>query len=482
MRLDLETLVERVRGVFAVKGETTASAHSSNQKVVHRADILRTMYSSPIEEVCNIIGGFERQEVKDVFVDDSFARNYFLNLWEYTTGQDILESYPWNVTLPLADLCNARCTFCDAWLRGEGVMQLEDFDRFIEVLKFARVIGIQGHGEPLANPHINAILSRVGEVADVRARAYIITNGVFLEKNLDLLLRARVEVFNISLNATSCETHHIVMGLGEQAYTAILSTIRKLIEIRNHERPSIEVTISMVLTRDNIHEASNFIQLGNELGVNRIYLRTLMPISEPEAASSWDAAGWDTAVILPQGLNYHLLPPYLHPDFTRLTERLRDDIASSIVSIEAQPDTWSSPVLGKRVTDYLDSKPGPPQFIERHIALADKSIHQSYKSTQKQVVGHGELVEDVLDPGPNPYGRTHHFQCRYVYHNLCCNEMSYRMVPCCYMADVPGYRPVVLDGSGKFMDSWNSPAFVKLRQRLKHGPLFAACKTCPNQG
>jgi len=176
------------------------------------------------------------------------------------------------------------------------------------------------------------------------------------------------------------------------------------------------------------------------------------------------------------------LPPYLHPDFAQLTERLREDIANSIVAVETQPDTWATPVLSKSVTDYLHSKSEPPKFIKRQVALTDKSIRQSYKSSQKQVVGHGEFVEDVLDLGPNPYGRTPHFQCRYVYHNLCCNEMSYRMVPCCYMADVPGYRPVVLDGSGKFMDSWNSPAFVKLRQRLKHGPLFVACKTCPNQG
>ena len=58
MRLHLESLVERVRGALAVKEKTVASVHSSNQKVGHRADILRTMYSSPIEVVYKTIGGF----------------------------------------------------------------------------------------------------------------------------------------------------------------------------------------------------------------------------------------------------------------------------------------------------------------------------------------------------------------------------------------------------------------------------------------
>lgn len=459
-----------------VSVDSALSDDMSQEALTKMEQQAKNLQYLPTEEVYRTIGDFDKNVLKRAYQDDLFLQNYFLNLWEYATGQDVLESYPWNITLPLADVCNARCTFCDAWLRGEGVMQPEDVDRFASVLKFAKVFGLQGHGEPLANPHIDTILTKIGNLVDPRARAYIITNGAYLEKRLDLLLRARVEVFNLSLNATSSATHDVVMGLGANAFESVISSIRKLIALKGQGHPSIEVTISMVLTQDNLHEASDFIRLGNELGVNRIYIRSLMPMSEPEAV-----VNWDTAVIVPPGLNYHLIPPYLHPDFTSLTNKLREDIASSVVPVEAQPDTWSTPVLSKKVIDALNTRSEPIKFITRKEALADEEIRKIYKAVQKKVHGRGEYVEEVANDGPNPYNREPHFYCRYIYHNLICNETSFRLVPCCYMADVPGHAPVVFDGAN-FMDYWNSPAFVRLRRSLREGTLFNACKTCPNQG
>jgi hypothetical protein len=85
---------------------------------------------------------------------------------------------------------------------------------------------------------------------------------------------------------------------------------------------------------------------------------------------------------------------------------------------------------------------------------------------------------DPLEDGENPFNRTPRFACKAVYYNLYLNEMFFRIVPCCYMTTVPGFEEIRFDGSVPFMEAWNAPAMVELRQRLVKGPLFGACKKC----
>src|SRR5215471_9464837 len=96
------------------------------------------------------------------------------------------------------------------------------------------------------------------------------------------------------------------------------------------------INISCVVNRDNIHEIAKFVELGNELTVDNIYLRTLMQMGE-----------------LPEGLNYHVLPPYLHPEFKTHVAAARSAIAASRSNILADPNSWSAPVLTKEVEQLI---------------------------------------------------------------------------------------------------------------------------------
>jgi len=88
---------------------------------------------------------------------------------------------------------------------------------------------------------------------------------------------------------------------------------------------------------------------------------------------------------------------------------------------------------------------------------------------------------DPLDDGTNPLGREPRFACKAVYYNLYINEFFYRVNPCCYLQQVPGFEEVRLDGDMTFMEGWNSPGMVELRRRLAEGPLFGACMRCPEK-
>jgi len=46
---------------------------------------------------------------------------------------------------------------------------------------------------------------------------------------------------------------------------------------------------------------------------------------------------------------------------------------------------------------------------------------------------------------------------------------------------VPGFEEVRLDGDMTFIEAWNSSGMVGFRRRLCEGPLYAACKRCPEK-
>lgn len=428
-------------------------------------DEIRILASKPEPKIRKRIIKYAASQIKQAFCDDRWLGNYMLNIWECETGKEVLESYPWNIALPIADICNARCTFCNSWLAGTKILEPEQLKPFLEVLPYARLIGIQGHGEPLANPHIETILGEISQVIDRRTTGYIITNGVFLKQHKDRLLESCVTTFNISLNAVTDETHNAVMGLGHGKIDQILDAIGELVELRDTARPDIELTISMVLTAENIHEAADFVELGNRLGVNAIYLRSLMPLASDE---------------LTGGLNYHLLSPWLAPGFQSYVLRAREAIENSAVPVEAQPETWDTDVLSPQLRAAVTEK--APPIIRREDALRDRDLRKQYSTTRSALQGAGRQIAQVNDLKFNPYERTTPFNCRFIYQNLITTKLSMEMYPCCYMTEVPGHEPVILSNERTFMEQWNNPAFVNLRQRLRHGPLYQACATCPMQG
>jgi molybdenum cofactor biosynthesis enzyme MoaA len=419
------------------------------------------------DELRNKITQFRANQIKSAFANDKWLRNYVLNIWECETGAEVLESYPWNVALPIADICNARCTFCNSWLAGKELLRPDQLRPFLEVLAYAKLIGIQGHGEPLANPYIEEILKSVAEVVDQRADGYIITNGVFLPKHVDDLLASQVKVFNVSLNAVTEQTHNIVMGLGRNRIEPIIESIRQLIALRDSSRPDLQVTISMVITADNIHEAADFVTLGNNLNLTRIYLRSLMPILGD------DPGGYT-------GLNYHLLSPMLAPRFEEHASRARTAIEQSRVPVEAQPEMWGADALSPKLRAAVKSK--PITYISRREAARDSDVKSIIKSSSQNIGENGRETQFVDDLKSNPYMRAAPFNCRFVYQNLIVTKLTLEMYPCCYMSGVPGHERVILNSNDSFMEQWNSPAFRNLRRRLQKGPLFQACATCPMQG
>jgi wyosine [tRNA(Phe)-imidazoG37] synthetase (radical SAM superfamily) len=415
----------------------------------------------------------EKEEIIKEYGEDRWLCNYFVNLWEYLKGEDTLTSYPYNVTIPIADVCNARCTFCTSWLEGTKVLAVGDVDNFAEILAHARVLGIAGHGEPLSHPNCEELFDKIGSHLDRRCTAYLITNGVLLRARRRALEKVNITTYNISLNAATPDTHDMVMGLGQDSFHTVIAAIRDLIRRRDTENPGLEVNLSLVICRDNVQELADFVAMGNELGVNRIYLRTLSAQQQ-----------------LTPGLNYHRLPPYLHPRFSEYVEEAKAAIARSGSIIMTDGESWSAPVFPAVLEELITIR--APHEIDRKEALQDKSVREHYAhfyASCAEKRGLGDLLAaaaddralDPMDDGSNPYNRSPRLHCTFVYNDFIINDFNMRLIPCCYMTHVPGFDIVRYDGSRPFFEYWNSPAFRTLRHRLREGPLYGACRKCPAQ-
>ncbi len=387
--------------------------------------------------------------------DDPWLHNYAKNLWEFVHGRAVLTTYPPDVCVPIADVCNARCNFCTSWLEGTRIATLEEIDGFEQVFRLARWVGLAGHGEPLAHPRIREILTRLGAWLDPRAEGYVITNGIHLPGLLEDLVKSRIRSFAISLNAASAGMHQEVMGLPEGSFDRILAAIRSVVA-----RPAahgLRVSVSMVVTRQNLPEVPAFVDLSNRLGVSKVQLKTLA------------AVGGHV-----KGLNYHLLPPYGHPNYRELKANAVAAIEASQVPVQVDTDSWD-------VQAFPAPGGEPLHVVSREEALASRAIRGEYRTQPKyRERTKGKVVEHVLDfDGVNPFGRMAPFSCSAPYSHLYVNDFSFSLSPCCYLTNVPGAEPAIYEPGGSFVEAWNSDALVTLRRRLRDGPLFNMCTKCP---
>lgn len=296
------------------------------------------------------------EEINALAGNDRWLRNFLMNLWEFGNGADVLTSYPWNISLPIADICNARCIFCTSWFEGKALVKLSQVENFADVIANSIYIGLVGHGEPMAHPQFDKICEIIERHMDPRATAYTITNGMFLKKWGPLLDRINLRSVSVSLNAATAATHEEMMGLGADAFFEIVEGIRNLTSKGLTSKDRM-VSITMVVTQQNIHEIPAFIALGEALNVNQVWLRSLLPQAR-----------------LTPGLNYHLLPPSLHPDYADLRRKAVNAIALSKVPVQADPSLWDAEVFAPSLKDEI--RRNPPRLVTRADTLRDKALRR----------------------------------------------------------------------------------------------------------
>jgi MoaA/NifB/PqqE/SkfB family radical SAM enzyme len=200
---------------------------------------------------------------------------------EMRLGREELLSLPQYMALCPTGQCNALCDFCSVTLNRTGILKQQlPYDRLNDFLRpvsnTIRLYGMEGNGEP-------TLYAFFPELVDSLTRrstsSYLITNGSRLNAtNIPLLLN--LESVNFSLNAATAKTHRAVMKL--KNFQEIAAAIKALVRERGipgeNALPTPQISVSYVVTADNIHETQEFLRFAEqELGVDVIWVR---PLSE----------------------------------------------------------------------------------------------------------------------------------------------------------------------------------------------------------
>lgn len=406
------------------------------------------------EQLEKLVTPLSLAEITTRYGDDRWLHNYMLSIWENVNGRTRLSAYPWNMTLGITSTCNAKCTFCSVPVRRSRHPALENDLEAIPhlelLLSYSRLLLITG-GEPTIHPRFGRMLRRLREIMDPRAYVTLITHGHRLHRFEEELAEVNIN-FVISLNAATAATHHSLMKLGEDAFPKIVESIRWA---RSKGRI---VDISCVVVRENLAEIPDLLRLAEELGAHGVYLRTLIP-------------GDYYAVMFPNPEDFKSLPAWSHPDIAYWQERAREAIAETSVEVYGDPDQWSVPLHSAEL----------PANTDRETLIASVRNDPPIALTKGDPLPAGSPHDNWRQPVANPYGRMAPFACSYPWYALKILDPSQRLYPCSFMHQIMGHDDVGLHGAADFMDLWNSPAMIHLRETLQHGPLLPECITCPSQ-
>jgi len=283
------------------------------------------------KQLYDTIANYNFSKIKDYYKDDPWNLNYLINAWEFVTKQTILTSYPYNAAFAMNFSCNASCIFCFTkesrnQYRKKN-LDINDWERYIEILPYCRSICIPGPGEPLLHPQFELLVSNLSKYIDRRCMVYIITNGILLDLYLDFFKKSTITTFNISLNAASSEIHSLIMGVNKEAFERVLKNIRSLVYLRDTIRKDIIINLSFLVVKQNVHEISGFINLGNELNVDGLYIKPIVFENEPQLSSSES--------------DHSLLISSNDPLFEEEIKEAKIAIKKSRVTVFARPELWN---------------------------------------------------------------------------------------------------------------------------------------------
>lgn len=179
------------------------------------------------------------------------------------------------VQVEVTTYCNASCIYCPRTVYGRQWqnrhLSLDLFRKAEPAFRKARLVHLQGWGEPFLNPHF---FDMVAMVKAAGCQVGTTTNATLLDrKTTARLVEAGLDVVAFSLAGTSLENDGIRKGthLGQ-----VLEAIRRLKEektIRNAERPLIHV--AYMLFRSGLDNLRQLPSLVKGSGVSDVVITTL---------------------------------------------------------------------------------------------------------------------------------------------------------------------------------------------------------------
>lgn len=326
---------------------------------------------------------------------------------------------PWRITFDTnPDDCNLSCIMCEdhspySTTRQERVaagipkrrMNIELIKKILSEAQGTQLLEIipSTMGEPLMYQHFEEIIALCHQY---QIKLNLTTNGTFARKGVETWAKLIVPIASdvkISWNGASKAVQEKIM-LGTQ-WEKVLANVKKFIAIRNGYALQggnyCNVTLQLTFLETNVHELADIVQLGIDLGIDRIKghhlwahfkeIKSLSMRRSPEAIARWNEAVIKAQAIaksqrLPNGKEIKLENIYI------LDKYAQQDLAPG----------GECPFLGKEAWVATDGRFSPccaPDKERRKLgdfgSLADKTLAEIWQSEQYQNLCKNYLQHEV---------------------------------------------------------------------------------------
>ncbi len=192
-----------------------------------------------------------------------------------------LRSYPSRLFVETTTRCNMKCQMCVKQSMGsgleEGDLSFETFEALEPALATAEVLVLNGIGEPLLHPDLEAFIRRAKELMPVGSWVGFQSNGLLLDDvRAESLVRAGLDRICLSLDAICPDTFRKIREGGEvedmeQAFTCLNKAKKR------HPDNNLQVGVEFVVMRDNIYQLPDVLRWAASRGVSFAIVSHLLP-------------------------------------------------------------------------------------------------------------------------------------------------------------------------------------------------------------
>lgn len=177
------------------------------------------------------------------------------------------------ILFSLTNVCNVRCLMCRRWQidtifnleKNPGqYISIEAFRRTIDELALWKPDVLLSGGEPLLHKDIVDIVEYTNRK---RMTCSLETNGVFLDKKAESLIKAGINSICVSIDGPS-EVHDKIRGvLG--TFERAVKGIRKALDIKNSQGLSnLHIYINCTMSQLNLNDCYDLVRIAQELQVD----------------------------------------------------------------------------------------------------------------------------------------------------------------------------------------------------------------------
>ncbi len=181
---------------------------------------------------------------------------------------------PDTVQISLTNACNLKCKMCSVWSNPDRQNEMPAAE-VLKIVDQAAEWGIPEvnlcGGEPLLSGKCFDVIRYAGKKG---MKVILTTNGTLIDSGIAAELSGSgVDIVCISLDGATAAVHDSIRGV-PGAYGKIIEGIKSLHAAKKAGRPVI--VLILTLHNDNLDEAVEYVRMAKRLGVDAVYLTSLV--------------------------------------------------------------------------------------------------------------------------------------------------------------------------------------------------------------